>query len=142
MGTIIKRKNHDGTIAYRVQVRCKGTPTFSATFPTRKEAEEWEIVTEDAIRTKQHFPYKTQEQHTLAEAVERYLQTVLSHHPYETRDKYTRSLRWWIGQMGDCDLADITADSLLKRGAILEKRLGPATVNLYWFALSSLLTQA
>jgi len=44
--------------------------------------------------------------------------------------------------MGGCDLTDLTADSLLKRRAILEKRLAPATVNLYWFALSSLLTQA
>jgi integrase len=141
MGTIIKRKKLDGTIAYRVQVRRKGAPMLSATFPTYKEAEEWETVTEAAIRTKHHFPYKAQP-HTLAEAVERYLQTVLPHHPYETRDKYTRILRWWAQQLGDCDLADLTADSLLKRRAILEKRLAPATVNLYWFGLSSLLTQA
>ena len=142
MGTIIKRKNHDGAITYRVQVRRKGAPTLSATFQTYKDAKEWEVVTEAAIRTKRHFPYKAQEQHTLAEAVERYLQTVLPHHPYETRDKYTRSIRWWAAQMGGCDLTDLTADSLLKRRAILEKRLAPATVNLYWFALSSLLTQA
>ena len=44
--------------------------------------------------------------------------------------------------MGDCDLTAITADSLLKRRAILAKRLAPATVNLYWFTFSRLLTQA
>jgi len=64
MGTIIKRKNHDGAITYRVQVRRKGAPTLSATFQTYKDAKEWEVVTEAAIRTKRHFPYKAQEQHT------------------------------------------------------------------------------
>jgi hypothetical protein len=44
-------------VAYRVQVRVKGQRAQSATFPNRKEAEQWASSVEAAIRERRHFPH-------------------------------------------------------------------------------------
>jgi hypothetical protein len=44
-------------VAYRAQVRVKGRPAQSQTFPNRKEAQSWAAWIETAIREGRHLPH-------------------------------------------------------------------------------------
>ena len=44
-------------VSYRAQVRVRGRPALSETFPSVKEAGAWAGSTESAIREGRHFPH-------------------------------------------------------------------------------------
>lgn len=84
-----------GLTAYRVQVRKKGHPPASATFPNRKEAKDWAGSTEAAIREGRHYPRAaTGATHTVGEAAIRYAREVLHVDlpPYEDSAAYESNL--------------------------------------------------
>ena len=64
MTYIHKRTNSDGSIGYRVQIRIKGMPTKSATFPTRKEGQAYALKKENELRSKHHFPRQESKERT------------------------------------------------------------------------------
>ena len=59
MATIVKvpSTKEGGKPAYRAQVRVRGRPSESATFPTKAEAKAWATSIESAIREGKHFPH-------------------------------------------------------------------------------------
>ncbi|MEE8278605.1 MAG: hypothetical protein V3R89_07795, partial [Thermoanaerobaculia bacterium] len=52
---------------YQVQVRLRGTPEVSATFPRLTDAKRWGQATEAAIREGRHFQTTEAKRHTVAE---------------------------------------------------------------------------
>ena len=64
-------------LAYRAQVRVKGRPAKSETFPNRKEAEKWASGLESAIRENPHQPHLAGGKKSFGEAVTKYLTTVV-----------------------------------------------------------------
>jgi len=77
MATIERRYNQAGTVTYRVKVRLRGYPVQSATFQRLTGAKKWVQQTESAIREGRLFKSIESKRRTLAEAIQRYSETVL-----------------------------------------------------------------
>jgi integrase len=148
MATYEKRLTQNDKVVYRVKVRLKGFPTQTATFERLTDARRWAQQTEVAIKEGRHFKTTEAKKHTLAEAVERYLKTVLPKKPKSFYDQKLQ-LNWWKESLGQHTLSAITpaliseyrdklADGVTVRGRIRT----PATVNRYLSALSHLFTIA
>ena len=65
-------------VSYRAQVRVKGRPAESATFPNRKEAEAWAASLETAIREGRHFPHAAAKRTSFDALAKDYAETVLA----------------------------------------------------------------
>lgn len=148
MAAIEKRTTKDGRVSYRVKVRLKGFPTQSATFDRLTDAKKWVQHTESAIREGRHFKNTESKKHTLADAIQRYIKTVLPRKPKSTKDQKSQ-LNWWKDAIGHYTLADITPaliaeqrDKLNNGTTILKTKRSPATVNRYLAILSHLFTIA
>ncbi len=70
MASIERRKNDDGTTAYRVKIRLKGYPPETATFIRLTDARDWAQKTEVDIKAGRHF--STSKLHTLTELLDEY----------------------------------------------------------------------
>jgi integrase len=104
-----------GDIAYRAQVRIKGRPAESATFPNRKEAQAWAGSIEAAIREVRHFPNAVARRTSFDALVEDYTKTVLNEPArFDEKERTTRErqLKWWSGQFAGLSLAEVTADRI------------------------------
>jgi len=104
-----------GDIAYRAQVRIKGRPAESATFPNRKEARAWASSIEAAIREQRHFPNAVARRTSFDALVKDYTKTVLNEPGrFDEKERATRErqLKWWSGQFGGLSLAEVTADRI------------------------------
>ena len=99
-------------ISYRAQVRVKGRPAQSETFPNRKEAEQWARSIEAAIREGRHFPHAAAKRTSFDALAKDYTDTVLAE--FEPKEKATRvrQLTWWSKQFSGLSLAEITADRI------------------------------
>ncbi len=148
MANIEKRITKDGKATYRVKVRLKGFPTQSATFERLTDARKWEQQTESAIREGRHFKTTAAKRHTLSEAIDRYIKTVL---PTKPRSEYTQEgqLKWWKETIGSYSLADVGPaliaqhrDKLAQVKPKHREIRTPATVNRYLAALSHVFTLA
>ncbi len=155
MAGITTRHTPEG-VRYRARVRLKGHPPQSATFIRLTDAKRWKSQTEAAIREGRYFHSTESRRHTLAEAVDRYIEHVL---PHKSRNKsaasYARVLTWWKGRLGSYSLNAITPALLIQcrddllggitsrgRNTKQKYRRGPATVNRYFAYLGSLLSTA
>ncbi|SFO33821.1 tyrosine-type recombinase/integrase [Nitrosospira briensis] len=148
MASIEKRVSDDGKTSYRVKVRIKGFPVQSGTFERKTDANKWAQATEAAIRENRHFKTSEAKRHTLAELIDRYVNTVLASKPKNARDQL-RQFEWWKGEIGRYALADVTPSLLAqyrdKLSSGITSRGGkrsPATVNRYLAALSVAFTTA
>ena len=63
--------------SYRVQVRIKGHPAQTKTFPRKTDAKKWATQTEAAIREGRHFKTVEAQKHTFADLADRYIRDVL-----------------------------------------------------------------
>jgi integrase len=147
MANIEKRTNDKGESSYRVKVRLKGHPAQSATFARLTDARKWAAQTESALREGRHFKYAEAKKHTLADLVDRYIQSVLVNKPKACRD-YTRQLNFWKKEMGHLILIDLTPARIVEARDRLAAGIGgtgprsQATVNRYMAALSHACTIA
>lgn len=148
MAAIEKRTTKDGQTTYRVKVRLKGFPAQSATFTRLTDAKKWVQHTESAIREGRHFKNTEAKKHTLADAINRYIKSVLPHKPKSIKDQKSQ-LNWWKEAIGHYTLADITPaliaeqrDKLNNGTTILKTKRSSATVNRYLAVLSHLFTIA
>lgn len=107
MANIEKRTSSDGKVSYRVKVRLKGFPTQTATFERKTDAQKWVQQTETAIREGRHFKTTESKRHTLADAIERYINDVIPTKPKNTVNQVGQ-LKWWKDNLGDYSLADVT----------------------------------
>jgi len=146
MANIRNRTNKDGSVSYRVDVRLKGFPAQRATFNRLTDAKRWAQQTEAAIREGRYFKTTEARKHTLAEAIERYKDSVLP--AKRDHKKQSAQLDWWRNELGAYTLADINAALLgeardkLAKGDKPGKGRSPATVVRYLAALSHVFTIA
>lgn len=152
MASIVKRTSKNGKTTYQVKVRQKGAPQLSQTFERLTDARKWAQDTESAIRNGRHFKTSEAKRHTLAELIDRYLETVLVSKPRSAATQQ-QQLIWWKSAIGTHTLADVTPAILVacrdrlateilpcrsksaERAGTARKR-SPATVVRYMAALS------
>lgn len=151
MATIQQRKTKDGSTSYRVQVRLRGYPPATATFTRKGDARAWAATTESAMRDGRHFPDHEAKRRTLAELVDRQLETVKTKRPHD----YSRQrvlLGWWKARIGGYALSQVTPALVAEfRDKLLAENIGseeaprtrsPATANRHLSALSKAFTNA
>lgn len=110
MATIETRATETGGKVYRVKVRLKGYPTQSATFDRLTDAKKWAAATESAIREGRHFKTAEAKKHTMAEMIDRYLESAGLN---KVQNVHTGlHLRRWKDEIGYMLLSDVTADTL------------------------------
>lgn len=148
MASIYKRKNANGTSAWRAVVRIKGYPTVCNHFDRKQEAEDWASNVERQIKAGQ-FKFDQHNQiRTFAELTERYIQDgALEHH--RSSDDTLRHLNYWKSRLGSYGLVHVTPELLGKERQFLvdtptnkDRKRTAATTNRYMASLSSLLTYA
>jgi hypothetical protein len=71
MASIRERKKRDGSSVFAVQVRQRGFPAITATFPTIRMAQRWAKTKEAEMIEGRHFRSPEARRRTLAEAVDR-----------------------------------------------------------------------
>ena len=148
MATIETRKRKGNQTIYRAKVRLKGHPPIEASFRRLTDAKRWVQQTEAAIREGRHFQTSAAKKHTLAEAITRYVEQVLSRKPKSTYDQSIQ-LAWWRDAIGSHTLANVTPallagqrDRLASGITVRGTQRSQATVNRYMAALSHLFTVA
>lgn len=97
-------------VTYRAQVRVKGRPSESATFPNRKEAQTWAASVESAIREGKHFPHAAAKRTDFDALCADYEATVLPEFDAKENGTRVRHLKWWAEEFAGLSLAEITAD--------------------------------
>lgn len=142
MQGIEKRTNKDGSFTYRARVRIKGHPSISESFSSLTLAKKWKRDTESAIE-QGRFQFSSQEKkHTLAELVDRYIESVLPTKPKNARN-VKQHLLWWKQELGHCLLSEIKSshiaqkrDELLSQDTFFKKPRSSTTVIRYIASLS------
>jgi integrase len=154
-----------GKVSYRAQVRVKGHPKESETFPNRKEAEQWSRSVEAAIREGRHFPHAAARRTSFDALARDYLDTVAGQFGEKELQTRERELTTWAEQFAGLTLAQVTTDRISQaRDAIAagtytrakprkDKKTGEvippkeytrsgATINRYMALLSAVFTFA
>jgi integrase len=112
-----------GSISYRAQVRVKGRPAQSETFPNKKEAKNWADGIETAIRENRHHPHLAGGKKSFAEAVKRYKENVISEADDDDQRARKMHLDWFAKQFEGLTLAEITPDRVAEaRDALAAER--------------------
>ncbi|MEE8203661.1 MAG: site-specific integrase, partial [Alphaproteobacteria bacterium] len=129
-------------------MRRKGYPLQTATFGRKTDARKWAQSVEAAIEERRFKNVAQAKRHTVAELIDRYVETVLPRKPRSARTQ-RQQLLWWREQLGGLTLADLTTDvivdcrdRLARRTVPGGGRISPASVNRYLAALSHALTIA
>ncbi len=139
MASIQQRRTKDGQIRYRVQVRLKGFPLVTASFPRKTDARIWAQETESAIRQGRFFKVSEAKRRTFREATDRYVREILPEKP-KSEKQQTGQLRWWRKRLGDKVLSDITNVLIIEQRDALARQTSPANSNRYMAVLSHLFT--
>lgn len=142
MQGIEKRINKDGSFTYRARIRIKGHPSISESFNSLTLAKKWKRNTESAIDQGRYQFSSLEKKQTLAELVDRYIETVLPAKPKNARN-VKQHLLWWKKELGHCLLADIKPiqiarkrDELLAQNTFYKKPRSSTTVVRYIASLS------
>ncbi|MHA2067277.1 MAG: tyrosine-type recombinase/integrase [Candidatus Thorarchaeota archaeon] len=143
MAYIRKHLAKDGKVTWRAAIRRKEGTSY-ATFPTRKQAQEWATLQENAILNQKYFPHKQTVEHTVGEAIDRYLCEILPQKAKGSQDKQHQVLQWWKGNIGDTYLNHVTPELIDRYKYILwqDKGFSEYTVNLYLSTISHVFTVA
>ena len=148
MATIRAKHRHDGTTYYQAQVRIKGHPPQTASFPRKTDATRWAAETETLIRQRRHFNVFEAKRHTAAEMIERFISDVLPNRPKLRRDLISH-LAWWKSEVGAHLLSELTPsvlsaarDKLSKGKTVRKKKRAPATVLRIMASMSAVLKVA
>lgn len=152
MASIQKRTSKDGKVTHRVLVRLKGYPTETATFERLTDARNWAQKTEAAMKERRYFKDSEAKKHTVAEAIDRYLQGLERTNPKRWCE-VKPMLEWWKKEIGYCLLSDLTkrllsqkieslATHKRKLSNGLDKPRSPARVNRYVSTIRHVFTVA
>lgn len=128
---------------YRVQIRKRGFPPVTATFDRKTDADKWAKETEADMGRQRYFPQHEAKRHTLADLVDRQLDTVKRERPHD----YGRQrilLSWWKEKLGAYSLDAITPELLTRYRDRLQAEEGfsNGTVNRYLTMLSKTFNNA
>ena len=144
MASIEKRLFKSKT-SYRVKIELKGFPPATASFDRLTDAKRWAQETEIKIRENRYFKSTASRDHTLGDAIDRYIEVVLPRLPKSVATRTTQ-LTFWKEQLGDYALTHITSALIvevrdrLAVGMTTRGMRKPSTVNRYMAALSHLFT--
>lgn len=114
MATIRERKAASGSVSYHVQVRLRGFPPQSATFPRKTDARTWAASVESSLRERRYMPHLEAQKHTAREALDRYEREVLPRKRPGTVYTQSRQLAWWRDHIGDMRLCDVTPSVIVE----------------------------
>lgn len=135
MATIVKRIRH-GKPVYQAKVR-SAAGNASATFDKLADAKEWAAKTETAIRRGTHIEEQKAKTHTVADALDRYLESPRFKKLAGQIDRKAQ-MNWWKDQFGTLTLAQFQPDRIAEgRDRLTAEGKAPATVNRYLAALSA-----
>jgi integrase len=164
MASIRERKKRDGSKVFAVQVRQRGFPAITATFPTIRMAQRWAKTKEAEMIEGRHFRSPEARRRTVAEAIDRYTREVLPEK--RSKNMHSAALPWWQRQIGHLKLAEVTQATVLEqRGRLMREafkrakpesdrsvvkegekpntfKRTPSTANRYVAVLSNLFTLA
>ena len=148
MGSIRKYIGKKGRVSYHAEVRLKNSPVQRQVFRTATQAQEWINRAEIAIKDGCCQQTNESRRKTLGDAIDRFIQQVLSRHP-KRQKKQTQLLTWWKEQLGRALLKDVqpsliaqARDQLLSETTARKALRTPSTVNRYLAALSRVLSVA
>lgn len=148
MASIQKRASKDGKVRYRAQVRRKGQPPLTATFARKTDAQNWAEDRETDIRQNRHFKYAEAKKHTVGEAIDRYIESVLPRKPKSAYIQAPQLIRW-RNEIGNIKLSDLNSPLIVACSDRLTEDIVPGgkkrslgTVNRYLAAFSHVITVA
>jgi integrase len=142
MASIRKYQGPKG-ISWQVRIRKQGK-LHNASFPTKREAEDWARNLENEIVQAKYFPERVvPTYHTVTDAISTYSQRMLPHLDPKTQKAHAAVLRWWGKNIGDTGIQNVTP-SLLEdyKYLLLRRPLKPSTVNFYLNTLSPVFSSA
>ena len=141
MATFTKRQAR-GKIVWGAQIRRQGHPTLSATFERLTDAKQWAARQEAAISEERAVPGRAARQHTVADLIDRYRETILPNKRPKTIVNQHKHLSWWREAIGHLRLSEVTPAIIADHRDILTIDHAPATVKRYLAALSHAFTIA
>lgn len=98
------RINSKNVLSFRVRFRKKGYPDQIKTFPNEKLAKQWLVEQERNALLGIHFPQVRACEHSLSEAIDRYIAEELPRKPKNARN-VERHLGWFRKELGDYALS-------------------------------------
>ena len=101
----------DGSSVTQAQIRRKGFPPQTATFPRKTDAVQWAQQVESDMHQRKFFTVFEAQRHTLTETIERFLVEVVPTRPSQRRD-FESHLDWWKAEVGAYRLSDLTPSIL------------------------------
>lgn len=142
MATFEKIHDASGELRHRARVRMAGFAPKSATFSTRREAQEWAAATETMQRRARYGLQSLAEQMPMAQAIARYIKTVL---PKKSRKaayvaQQRAQLQWWARELKPYTVAQTTSAVIVEKRDMLALEFTNATTNRYTAALSHVFT--
>jgi integrase len=140
MAAIEKRRTKAGQVRYRVRTRSRGAGGGSATFARLADARKYAHTVEGQIAEGRYFPQAESRRHTLADAITRYVDTVLSRKRISTAKQQRQQLQWWTARIGHLRLCDVTSGVIAEHRDALSREIKEGSVNRYLSALSHVFT--
>jgi integrase len=141
MGTIYSVTSANGKRRFRARVRKQGGRQDSHYFDKKSDAQRWIQYTEKAIRERRYFEQAEARQHTLSQAIDRYLAEV------PCAPGKAQQLERWRSELGHLFLSDITrvdlSETLFKWKAkgLSGKKQGASSINNHLSSISCVLTK-
>src|SRR5262249_33294959 len=108
----------------------------SATFERLTDAKQWAARQEAAISEERDVPGRAARQHTVAEMIDRYRDTILPHKRPKTIINQQKHLSWWQEAIGHLRLSEVTPAIIADYRDLLAQDHAPATVKRYLAAFS------
>jgi integrase len=146
MATIEKIKKANGKYSYKVRIRIEGAPHITESFPTKKEAVNFERRMEAEIRAGRYFGREKDKEIKFSEFIDRYIEKELPKNP-KAYAKQKMLLTWWKSKLGNYFLCHITPslivelrDLLMSEKTSRKKLRTSSTTNRYLAALSRAFT--
>jgi integrase len=141
VATITKYEGVKG-IRWQVKIRRQGRAE-SASFPSKKLAEDWARKLENDIVQNAYFPEQKQRvSRTCHELLELYNEREMPRKDKSTQRRQKQILRWWDSVLGDVFIQNVTTVLIEEYKHVLIKKHTVNTVNLYLDVLSPVFSWA
>ena len=129
MATIERRAGKE-SITYRVKIRRRGATPLTATFPTRHDAHVWALQEEAKVLI--HGTKSAHHSHTVGEAVDRYLATIVPQKAKTSQRAHVIHLTRWKERIGHKRLSEVPAAFFYEwRDTLIAQGLQNTTINRY-----------
>ena len=131
MAVIRERVSASGTKSYHVQVRIKGFPPQTKTFPNKTMAKDWAAMVQTELKAGRYLPRVVAERHTVADLIERYRKEILPLKAEKFIRDQTVHLDWWEAKLGRYNLAELNTNLIAQaRGTLSTESIGKTRVKV------------